>query len=333
MLSKHPLKWGIIGAGIIAEHFCDAVRHVDNCITAAVASKSRERAEAFASKNDVPKSCTYDEIVSDDSIDVIYVATTHNFHYENVKLALEHDKAVLVEKPFMVNAAQAEEIVDLARQRNLFLMEAMWNRFLPSHVLLRRLIAEGRIGEVRQITVHFGNVALPKYAGRLFDPALAGGVTLDMGCYPISFISALLTEFPSEIQSICRFSASGVDELADYSFRYPSSAIAQVCTSFNLVMKGQAYIYGNKGFIEYPEPQFGKSFSLYRHEGRNELPEPEIFRSEHHENGFVYQIREVHRCLEAGLTGSPLMRPEDSTAIMRILDRIRAEIGLKYTIE
>lgn len=327
------LKWGIIGAGIIAEQLNDAVRLVDGCEMRAVASKDPDRAAAFAERNGVPTSCTYDEIVADPDIDIIYVATTHNFHRDNVKLALEHGKHVLVEKPFTVSAAEAEELVSLARKANLFLMEAMWTRFLPSRILLRETAASGRIGEVRQVTVHFGNIALPMYYKRLFSPELAGGVTLDMGCYPLSFLSDLLGEIPSEVSSSCRFSESGIDELANYNLKYPSGALAQVCTSFNLLMRNGAMIYGTEGFIEFPNAQSGDSFTIHHHGGTNEIRSSETLKAANADNGFVHQVEEVRRCIADGLTESPGMTLDDSVSLMRIYDGMRRDWGLKYPFE
>ena len=208
------LRWGIIGAGIIAEKMADALHQNNDSELLAVASKSIDRAQNFAKKNKVPKACSYDEIVNNNDIDVIYVATTHNFHFENAKLALEHGKHVLVEKAFTVNAGEAEILAQLAKDSKLFLMEAIWVRFLPSYTLLKKILAEGTIGEVKQINVSFGNFVLPKYEKRLTDPALAGGVTLDMGIYPISFVCYMLGELPSDVKSMTRFNDPGVDEIS-----------------------------------------------------------------------------------------------------------------------
>ena len=327
------LKWGIIGAGIIAEQLNDAVRRVEGCEMRAVASKDPRRAAAFAGRNGVPKACTYDDIVADPDIDIIYVATTHNFHRDNVKLALEHGKHVLVEKPFTVNAGEAEELVRLARSRNRFLMEAMWTRFLPSRRLLRDTLAAGRIGEVRQVTVHFGNIALPKYADRPFRPELAGGAPLDMGCLPVSLLSDIWGEVPSEVSSFFRFSDSGIDELADYNLRYPSGALAQVCTSFNLRMRNAAMIYGTEGYIDFPDAQSGTTFTVHCHGGTNEIRSTETLTASNADNGFVHQVEEVRRCIAAGLTESPGMSPDDSVALMRIYDGMRREWGLRYPFE
>jgi dihydrodiol dehydrogenase / D-xylose 1-dehydrogenase (NADP) len=270
-MSNKKLRWGIIGAGIIAEKLADALNLDPDSKLLAIASKSKERAESFAGKNNVPKVYSYEEIVNDKEIDVIYVATTHNFHFENARLALEHGKHVLVEKAFTINAREAEKLAEIAKEKNLFLMEAIWVRFLPSYKRLKKMLMEGSVGEVKQINISFGNFVPPMYKKRLTDPNLAGGVTLDMGIYPISFVCYMLDELPSEVNSMTRFSSSGVDEISNYLFKFPSGCMTTINTSFNLGMKRTAYIYGSKGYIEFPEFQFGEKFFLHTHEGTNEI--------------------------------------------------------------
>ena len=315
------IKWGIIGAGIIAERMAAALKIDPESELVAVASKSPERAAVFADKYKAVKACSYDEIVSDENIDVIYVATIHNYHFECARLALEGGKHVLVEKPFTVNASEAESLAALAAERNLFLMEAMWVRFLPVQQMMKKILREGRIGDIRQITVSFGKFVPPQYEERLNNPELAGGATLDLGIYPISFLSFLLGELPSEINSMCRFSESGVDEIADYTFRYPSGCIGQICTSYNLLMNNTALIYGTKGCVEYPGFPTGNQFTLSIHDGTNEVISVDVFSEKHQENGFVYQVGEVVRCLRDGKTGSPVMPLEDSVGLMKVMDR------------
>ena len=332
-MSDYRVRWGIMGPGIIAEHFSNAVGLVSGCEVTAAASKSPERAREFARKNGILESCSYDEIVRHPDVDVIYSATTHNFHAENVKLALENGKPVLVEKPFTVNADEAESLAHLARERGLFLMEAMWVRFLPSHILLRETLASGRIGDIRQVFVSFGNVAAPQYSGRLYNIELAGGVTLDMGCYPLSFISNMLGELPDDVHALGRSAPTGVDETADYALRYPSGCLALVSTSFNLRMKNQAVFYGTEGYAVFGFPNEGSSFTVHRYGAGGGEDSAEELHAEQAENGFVYQIQEVQRCLAEGLTESPGMTVDESTALMRLMDRIRGDLGLVYPFE
>ncbi|MCK5674900.1 MAG: Gfo/Idh/MocA family oxidoreductase [Spirochaetales bacterium] len=327
------LNWGIIGAGIIAEKMADALHQNKYSNLLAVASKAIQRAQSFADKNTVPIACSYTEIVNNNDIDIIYVATTHNFHFENAKLALEYGKHVLVEKAFTVNAKEAETLANIAKEKNLFLMEAIWVRFLPSYILLKKLLSEGIIGDIKQINISFGNFVPPMYEKRLTDPALAGGVTLDMGIYPISFACYMMGELPAEVKSMTRFSDSGVDEISNYMFKFPSGCISTINTSYNLGMKRTAFIYGSKGYIEFPDFQFGEKFNIHTHSGTNEIESSEEIVENNHENGFIYQVEEVVKCINEGKIESSIIPVQESIDIMKLMDGMRKEWGFKYPFE
>ena len=332
-MQKSKLNWGIIGAGIIAEKMADALNQNENSNLLAVASKSKERAENFAKKNNVQLPCSYNQIVSNKDIDIIYIATTHNFHFENAKLALEHGKHVLIEKAFTVNAGEAEILANIARERNLFLMEAIWVRFLPSYKLIKKLLSEGIIGDIKQINISFGNFVPPKYEKRLIDPALAGGVTLDMGIYPISFVCYMLGEIPSEVKSMTRFSDTGVDEISDYLFKFPSGCISTINTSHKLLMRNTAIIYGTKGYIEYPDFQEGEKFLIHTHDGTNKIKSIKEIIEKNHKNGFIYQVEEVVKCINEGKTESSIIPVQETIDIMKVMDGMRDEWGFKYPFE
>ncbi len=326
-------RWGIMGAGIIAGKLAEALGLSGEGKLAFVGSRDPERAENFARRYGAEGWGSYEELFDRGDVDVVYVATTHNFHRGNARLALERGKPVLMEKPFTVNAAEAGDLIDLAASKGLFLMEAMWTRFLPATVKLRSLLSEGAIGRIRCLDLSFGNFALPMYEGRLRDPALAGGVTLDMGIYPISFVCHVLGERPSDVRASCIMTDRGVDELASYQFRFPGGALAQIATSFALKMENRAMIYGTEGYVEFPSFPAGDRFILHRHGGTNEVRSAEEVRLEHEANGFVYQVREVHRCLGSGLRESPVMPTAETRELMEVMDRIRAQWGLKYECE
>jgi len=322
-----------MGAGIIATKMADALKINPDCQLYAVASKTLSKAKKFADEKDVEKALSYQEIVNDEEIDIIYVATTHNFHYKNARLALEHGKHVLVEKAFTVNAKEAKELVDLARKKNLFLMEAMWTRFLPSLKKLKNLIQTHEIGEVKSLNISFGGFVGPEYEKRLTEPDLAGGVTLDMGIYPISVVCFLLGELPKEIKSMTRFSDLGVDEISNYMFRFPSGCFANISTSYNLKMRNQAEIYGSKGYIEFPEFHKGDRFTIFKHDGTNEIKDVKKVVENNHENGFIYQVEEVVNCLRDGKLVSNIMPLNETISIMEIMDKMRDEWGFKYPFE
>lgn len=332
-MSNPTLRWGIIGAGIIAQKMADAIALDPDSDLVAVASKTLEKAEVFALRNGIEASNDYQSLLTRADIDVVYVATTHNFHFENTQLALNHNKHVLVEKPFTVNAVQAQTLVDLAAQKQCFLMEALWVRFLPSMVRLKSLIIEGAIGEVRLFNMSFGGIAPDHYRPRLIDPHLAGGVTLDMGIYPITFVNFLLDAIPAPSKSLCRMSETGVDELAVYQFQYPSGCLATINTSFNLLTKSEAMIYGTKGYIEFPHFQEGSSFTLHVHEGTRDIKSSQTYSLDNHKNGFIYQVAEVVRQIRAGHLESPVIPLEETVKTMQLMDAMRAEWGFRYPFE
>lgn len=332
-MADSKLRWGILGAGNIAQKLADAVRLDPSSELVAVASKSLERSRPFAEAHGIDACASYEALVEREDIDVVYVATTHNFHYQNALLALQHNKHVMVEKPFTVNAQEAQALVDLAAQNRLFLMEAIWVRNLPSMIRLKEVLKSGVIGEVKLFNLSFGGIAAPQYIERLTNPELAGGVTLDMGIYPITFINFLLDELPQTSHSHCRFSDTGVDELATYLFKYPSGCLANVNTSFNLLTKSEAMIYGSNGFIEFPAFQQGKSFTLHIHNGTRDIASTETISSDNHENGFVYQVAEVAKQIQAGRLESDIMPLAETVATMALMDSMRREWGLKYPFE
>ncbi len=322
-----------MGAGLIARKMADALKINEDSHLYAVASKSSSKAKKFAEENNVDNFCSYHEIVNDKNVDLIYVATTHNFHYENAKLALEHGKHVLVEKAFTVNAKQARELVSIAREKKLFLMEAIWVRFLPSLINLKNIIQNRELGDVKVINISFGKFIDPQHEKRLKEPGLAGGTTLDMGIYPISFVCYLLGELPVEIKSMTCFSELGVDEISNYMFRFPSGCLTNISTSYNLNMRNEAKIYGTKGFIEFPEFHVGEQFTIYKHNRTNEIKDTIEVYEKNHSNGFIYQVEEVVRCVKEGKLESKIISLNETIGIMEIMDRMREEWGFKYPFE
>jgi dihydrodiol dehydrogenase / D-xylose 1-dehydrogenase (NADP) len=330
---KPGLRWGVFGAGIIAHKLIDAVRQSPGSEVLAIASKSIDKARLFSEKYEIDACSDYQVLANRADIDVIYIATTHNYHYENALLALNSGKHVLVEKPFTVNAQEARLLVDVARQKQLFLMEAIWVRFLPSIRLLRDYLRNGVIGEIRYVSLSFGGIASAEFVGRLTDPDLAGGVTLDMGIYPITLVNFLLGEQPQRVQSLSRMSPTGVDELAVYQFQYPSNCIASIGTSFSIMMKNEAMVYGTKGNIEFPNFQQGQSFTIDIHDGSNEIRSTETITEKNASNGFIYQVAEVADCIRNGRLESESIPLAETVATMELMDTMRAQWGFKYPFE
>ena len=330
-MSNQPLRWGIMGAGNIAHKMAEAIGLEAGCELVAVASKTPSKAEAFARQYDLAAE-TYQSLLERADVDIIYVATTHNFHADNALMALAHGKHLVVEKPFTVNGAQARQLQQAAKNNRCFLMEAIWTRFLPLMTRLREALRDGTIGEVKLANINFGGIAPDYFWGRVTDPALAGGATLDMGIYPVSMLCYLLGEIPEVRAASCRFSDTGVDEVACYQLEFPSGCLATVNTSFNLLMGQEALLFGDKGYIDYPDFQRGNRFTVKFREGR-EITSERTICAEHADNGFVYQVREAARCVREGRLESEVIPVAETVAIMEVLDSIRAQFPLRYDFE
>jgi predicted dehydrogenase len=209
----------------------------------------------------------------------------------------------------------------------------MWVRFLPSLKSLKNKIQNHEIGEVKVFNISFGGFVSPEYEKRLKDPALAGGVTLDMGIYPISFVCYLLGELPIDIKSMTCFSDLGVDEISNYMFRFPSGCLANISTSYNLKMRNEAKIYGSRGFIEFPQFGAGERFTIFKHEGTNKIKDTIEVLEKNHSNGFIYQVEEVVRCIQEGKLESKIMPLNETIGIMEVMDKMRGEWGFSYPFE
>ncbi|MCF8001894.1 MAG: Gfo/Idh/MocA family oxidoreductase, partial [Halanaerobiales bacterium] len=206
------INWGIIGTGFIAQTLADEFKYINQGKITAVASRSREKAEEFTQKNNIEKSySSYEDLAKDDEIDVVYIATPHNLHFENTLLCLNNNKHVLCEKPIAVNEKQTKEMFKLAKEKELFLMEAMWTYFLPPILKVKEWIEEGKIGDIRLLTARVGINAIKKENKRLFDPALAGGALLDTGIYPVALSNYLLKGKPKDINASSYLGETGID--------------------------------------------------------------------------------------------------------------------------
>ena len=322
------IRWGILGPGSIANAFAEGLKSVPGARLVACGSRSREKAEAFGAKWNVPRRhAGYDELARDPDVDAIYVATPHPFHAENAIRCLEAGKAVLCEKPFTINAAQAERVVAVARVRKRFLMEAIWSRFLPHVVEARRVVASGRIGEVRMVCADFGFRCGWDPASRLLDPALGGGALLDVGIYTVS-LAAMFLGTPTEIRALAHLGETGVDEQAAMLFGYPGGALAVLSTAVRTNTPQEATIIGTEGRVRLHAPWWRPSKLTVSAGGADETSEPPKVG-----NGYNYEAVEVARCLREGLLESPTIPLEETLAIMKTLDRIREQFGLRYPME
>ena len=332
-----PVRWGILATGKIARAFVRDVGGLNECDVRAVGSRSQESADAFAEAHGIATAHgDYRSLVEDPDVDVVYVASPHSMHREHVELAFAAGKAVLCEKALTLNAADAELLVASAREKGLFLMEAMWMRCDPLIRRLQQLVAAGVLGEVRQVRADLGFVVDRPPTDRLLDPALGGGALLDMGIYPLTFAQLFLGE-PTTIAAAANLSPAGVDLDVALSLGYASGATAALTTTMTAWSPRNASIATSRGRVDLPagfHHPGSVTWSSYstdpgaRGASRvEEISEPSPVR------GYAHEALEVVRCLRRGETESPLMPLEESLAMMRQMDRIRKQIGVSYAAD
>jgi predicted dehydrogenase len=315
-----PIRWGVIGTGLIARTFAKDLAFIDDGVVAAVGSRSASSGEAFGDEFDVPRRYdSYEALVADDGIDAVYVATPHPMHFANASQALEHGKPVLVEKAFTMNGREARDLVALARSKSLFLMEAMWTRFLPHVVAIREIVARGDLGELVTFEADHGKWFELDPRFRLFAPELGGGAVLDLGVYPISFASMLLGP-PERIAALIEPAFTGVDGQTSMVFGYPSGAQSILsCTSLARTAT-RACVSGTRARIEIDGDFYAPtSFTVITKEG-----ERERFSFDTRGRGLHYEAQEVARCLREGLLESDVMPLDESISIMETIDAVLA---------
>ena len=323
------VRWGILGTGSIAKKFAKGLRHVGASRLEAVGSRTQDSAQVFGEEFGVPnRHPSYADLANDPEVDVVYIATPHSLHKENSVLCLNAGKAVLCEKPFTICATEAEEMVRVARQKRLFLMEAMWSRFLPVAVKVRELLADSAIGEVRMLNADFGFRAGFNPEGRLFNPALGGGGLLDVGVYCIS-LAHMIFGPPTRISGLAHLGETRVDEQAAVLLGYERGEIAITSCAVSTNTPQQAIILGTEGRIHLPSPWWCGTKLILSRNGETDQELDLSFEG----NGYNFQADEVVRCLQAGLLESPIMPLDESLAIMRTMDAIRAQWGLVYPME
>lgn len=326
------IRWGILSTGGIAATFTEALLTMPDAEVAAVASRGPESAKRFAERYGIARAYgSWAELAADETIDVVYVATPHSAHRAAAGLCLEAGRAVLCEKAFTLNVREAGELVDLARSRGLFLMEAMWTYCNPLIRHLVRLIRDdGVIGEVRNVSAHFGFPGTYPPSHRLRDPAQGGGALLDLGVYPVSFAHLFLGE-PDEIHAWAHLTPERVDENTTISLGWRSGAVASLSCSFTTDTGAPAMIAGTAGRVEIPDGFFhADRFTLHR---RGLAPHTVHLTDVHPDpdrSTMRHEAAETMRCLRADLLESPLVPLDGTLAVMRTLDSIRSRVAVRY---
>jgi predicted dehydrogenase len=322
-----PVRWGVLATGGIAARFTEDVQALGGAEVVAVASRNEASAKAFAERFSIPRAYgEWSGLFADAEVDVVYVATPHSAHHAAAAAALAAGKPVLCEKPFTMNVRETLELVSAARQRDLFLMEAMWTYCNPVVLRLLELVRDGAIGEVRSVQADFGVTGHFAPEHRMRDPALGGGALLDLGVYPVSFAQLLLGE-PDRIQADALLSPEGVDLNTGMLLGWDSGAVALLSCGMEGETGTRATVTGTSGRVELPSGFFSPdSFVLHR-EGASE---PEVITVESELHGMQHEAAEVGRCLRAGEKESPLVPLEGSLAVMRTLDALRERVGVRY---
>ncbi len=319
------IRWGILGAGNIAGSFAAAVTAHTRAQLVAVGSRDRVRGERFASAHGIPTThIGYEELVGDDHVDAVYIATPHSEHKDQALLAISAGKHLLVEKSFTRNAAEAREVFDAARAAGTFVMEAMWTRFLPHVAALRAVVGSGLIGEVVNVTADHGQKFVHDPSSRLFDPALAGGALLDLGVYPVSFAHDLLGA-PASVTAVGALTDTGVDGQISMALTYGERAHATLSTTLWARTPTVALVSGTEGYIEVAGSFYSPtSFTVTLNDGsRWTYDRPAA-------KGLQYEAAEVARCVAEGRTESERMTWQGTIDVLETMDEVRRQIGVAY---
>lgn len=324
------IRWGILACGGIAEKFADDIQFTKNGRLAAVSSRSLEKAQQFAAKygSDVKAFGSYEAMLQSGEIDVVYIASPHGLHHEHTLMCLNHGLPVLCEKAFAINQGQVSEMIQKAKEKNIYLMEALWTRFHPSMALVLDLIQKGTIGEVKHLVADFGFQAVYDPQARWFNPELTGGSLLDIGIYPL-FIAKLILGEPEEVKAVGIMAPTGVDMNTSIAHRYASGATASLFSTFAAKTDTTCTIYGDKGKI-YIHERFHETKGLtYEVYGEK----PVTLATERLGWGYSYEADAVAEDLLAGRKENAWMTHQFSLELMKQMDQIRKQIGLVYPQE
>lgn len=321
-MNKDIINYAVIGAGNIAVEFCEAIELVAGenerikPKVVAVASKSIDRAKTFAQKCSIPDYYdSYEEMLKRNDIDAVYIATTHNFHYENIMLCIKYKKHVICEKCMVLTKAHAVEIFEKAKQANVFVMEAMWSRFLPYAQKVREWIKSDKIGTLEVANFSIGFHANEDPTNRYFNPDLAGGTLYDIGVYAIEMATYLIGEEVKEVKTMTSYAKTGVDKVNNISLRF-ENCIANLQCTLTANMRQDNYIYGTKGYIKIASVTSGGECYLYDETNK----EVEKF-TEFDVNGFIYEIKHMINCLTLGKLESDIIPHKDTISCVEIFEQ------------
>jgi dihydrodiol dehydrogenase / D-xylose 1-dehydrogenase (NADP) len=320
------MKWGIYGAGAIAEAFARDFKKVNGGEIIAAYARNPQKIKSFCERYDIERSY-HDEAAFflDSDIEAVYISTPHTLHVEASIKALKAGKHVLCEKPFSMNAKEAKEVMTIAEEKELFIMEALWTLFLPTTQKVLEWIHTDRIGEIKAVHANFGFAGSKDPMGRLLNPDLGGGALLDVGIYPVLMANYLAKGTPISLSAQANFTQTGVDGSTFVSAKYENGMLALLASSIEINMMNNLVIYGEKGHIVVPLFWMADEATCYSEEG------VETFISdENQKNGYHYETQAVINAINEGFHQSDIASRQFTVYLMETLDRIRAEIGLVY---
>ena len=326
---KKIYKWGILGPGNISHKFAKGLEVLDNAELYAVVSRSTEKAENFGEKYHIKKRYSnYKDFCNDKDIDIVYIATPHPMHKKFCIMCMEAGKSVLCEKPIAINEKELIEMIDCAKKNNVFFMEAMWTRFLPSIVKVRELLTSNKIGTIKRVTADFAFNAIAK-EGRLYELELGGGALLDVGVYVLSLATMILGSKPQKINSISYIGETGVDERTNIIMEYENGISAELFCGISINTIDDAYLYGEKGYIRIPSFWHSERIIVKMFDENEE----QIIDLPILSTGYNYEAEEVMKCMDNCLSESKIMSLNESLEVMKIMDVLRKQWGLKYPME
>lgn len=328
MNTKTKIRWAILGAGRIANAFAKDFPLMQNAELVAVASADKEKATNFAKEYNIPKAISHDELYNSDDIDAVYIATTHNFHFEQAMKCLQNRKSVLCEKPITVNDSEFKKLASVSKDKNVFLMEAMWTYFLPAIQKARQWLDEGRIGKLKVIQADFAFSMEKKLEGRMYNPNLAGGALLDLGVYPVALAYYFTNAVPEKITASGALTKTGVDERLCMIFQYENFT-ADLFTSMVSRMNNTFKLFGEEGYIEIPD--FWKTGSARLFD--KEFNQVEIYEDHRTSHGFIFEMQHANDKILAGNIESDIIPHSRSNDIQETMVEVRKQIGLKYPFE
>ena len=325
------MKVGIIGCGRIARTMADTINNTKGFELYAVAARDIERANAFKEEFNASVSYgSYEELVSDDNVELVYVATPHSHHKDHMLLCLNHNKPILCEKAFTVNEAEAKEVLTLAKEKGIFVAEAIWTRYMPARKLIDKIIREGKIGRVTSVTANLGYQISDKE--RIIDPALGGGALLDIGIYPLNF--ALMARNNVNVKAltgVCTKAETGVDLQDSMVLCFEDGSIATIFADAEITSDRRGYIYGTKGYIEVENINNPEVIRVYDNSRKPFMNTEIIIKKDY--NGYEYELLEAKKCIEEGKIESEMMSHKETLRVMRFMDAFRASWGVKLSNE